>query len=131
MVDAVPRRAGRPRAAPDDERHRRDVRLSNTEWADLRQRAERAGIKPGVYARRLLMNHRVKAAPSVSDRAVWVELARVHSNLNQIAHELNVSRQESVVGMTPHMRQIADLLIECERQTAALRAEILGAGDNA
>ncbi len=129
MPDPVPhRKGGRPRVAPEHERHRRDVRLSNVEWADLVDRAERAGLKPGVYARRLLSGHRVKAAPSVVDRAAWVDLARVHSNLNQIAHELNAQRQADGVQLMPRLAEIAQLLIECERQTAALRAEILGVG---
>lgn len=129
MLDQPPRRAGRPRVAPEHERHRRDVRLSNTEWADLLDRAARAGLKPGIYARRVLTGHRVKSSPSASDRAAWVDLARVHSNLNQLAHELNVQRQGDGVRLIPRLAEIAQLLIDCERQTAALRAEILGVGD--
>jgi hypothetical protein len=130
MLDQPRRKGGRPRVALDDERHRRDVRLSNNEWADLLDRAERAGLKPAVYARRLLTGHRVKAVPSAVDRAAWVDLARVHSNLNQLAHELNIQRQADGVQLMPRLAEIAQLLIACERQTAALRAEILGVSED-
>lgn len=116
---------GRPTLDAEDRRRQRGVRLSDREWAAVVERAEMAGLPVGVYARRLLMGHRVGAAVSVTDRAAWVELARVHANLNQLSRALNEAR---LSGNQPAVAidEIAASLDECQRQTAVLRNEIIG-----
>lgn len=117
--------AGRPILDAEDRRRQRGIRLSDREWAAVIERAAMAGLPVSVYARRLLTGHRVGAAVSVTDRAAWVELARVHSNLNQLSRALNEAR---VSGNKPAVTidEIAASLSECKRQTAALRNEIIG-----
>lgn len=117
---------GRPRLAADDIRYRRDLRLSNSEWSALVERADRAGLPPAIYAREVLIGHRVGAAANVRDRSAWAELARVHSNLNQIAAVVNSARLSGKEDGIDYAA-IADALDACQRQTKALRAEILGA----
>lgn len=120
-----PRRAGRPRATADALRYRRDIRLSANEWADLVERACQAGLRPGVLARRLLTGHQPRAVPSVANRTAWVDLARVHANLNQLVHVLNDERLSGSTNV-PDMAEILNILRDVAEQTRMLRAEMLG-----
>ncbi len=115
----------RAKLPPDDVRHRRDVRLSNNEWRSVVAAALSAGLPIGVYTRRALCNRRIVARPSASDRAAWVELSRVVSNVNQLSHAVNIaikSGEFSDAVLSP----LPALLEETAAQIAALRAELLG-----
>lgn len=116
---------GRQKAAADDLRHRRDIRLSNREWLDLRVSAGAAGLRPAAYARRLLTGHHVQPAPSVENLKAWTELARLHSNINQIARAANEARKAGELAHTD-FKQLAELLIAANEQTAELRSLLLG-----
>ncbi|MBF0306844.1 MAG: plasmid mobilization relaxosome protein MobC [Alphaproteobacteria bacterium] len=56
-------------------------------------------------------------APSVENRAAWIELARTTANLNQIAKHAN-ERGELAIGGE---------LVELRRAIERLRAELIGA----
>jgi len=115
----------RAKLPPDDVRHRRDVRLSNNEWRSVVAAALSAGLPIGVYARRALSGRRIAARPSATDRAAWVELSRVVSNVNQLSHAVNLaikSGEFSDAVLSP----LPALLEETAAQITALRAEILG-----
>ena len=128
MTRPTGRKAGRPKLAFDALRQPREVRLSDREWADVRASAKAAGLRLGPYCRRVLAGRHVRPAPSVADQAAWAELARVHSNLNQVAHALNLARKKGVIEAEPFV-ELRALLLRVEAQTAALRHEILGIPD--
>jgi hypothetical protein len=116
----------RPKLSPDEIRYRRDIWLSVAEWQHVVDSAAAAGIPTRAYARRVLSGRHVSPAPTVSDRVAWVELARVHSNLNQIAATLNAAAKSADFSGID-LASISALLSECNAQTRALRAQILGA----
>jgi len=119
----------RPKLPADQVRHRRDVWMSAAEWAAVCEAAAAAAQPVRAYCRRVLLGKRIAAAPSVETRKAWVELARVHANLNQVAHALN-GAVKAGMKRTPELREIAELLRECDAQTKALRAELLSGGDD-
>ena len=98
-------RRGRPRRAPDEARSVSlpPIRLTIAERGAIEAEAARAGLPLSDYARRVLLGHRVKAAPTGGDAATLVELNRLGVNLNQIARQLNArgapapSRLEALV----------------------------------
>jgi len=119
----------RPKLPPDEIRLRRDIWLSAPEWAEVCEAAAAAALPVRKYCRRVLLRRKITPAPSLENRAAWVELARVHANLNQIAHALNVAAKAGATD-APNVSDLVELLRRCDEQTAALRAELMGDGDD-
>jgi len=108
----------RPKLPAREVRRRKDIWLSDDEWARVEAAAEIAGLPVRAYARRAILGQRITPPPTVADRQAWAELARVHANLNQIAHKLNAGEQ------VPDS-EISAALDECNVLTKALRNAIL------
>ena len=83
------------RALADHERRRHQVNISlrDDELAELRRRADRARMAVTDYVRRRALSDRLRVVPP---RRLGVEefreVARIGSNLNQIARALNAGR---------------------------------------
>ncbi|MGB3723534.1 MAG: plasmid mobilization relaxosome protein MobC [Pacificimonas sp.] len=71
------------------------IRVSETELAEIETLADRAELTPASYARSILLSApapRARRRPSVNTQEVarlLGELGKVGSNLNQIAHAMN------------------------------------------
>ena len=87
------------RSLADHERRRHQVNVSlrDDELAELRRRADRARMAVTDYVRRRALSDRLRVVPP---RRLGVEefreVARIGSNLNQIARALNAGRGGTV-----------------------------------
>ena len=78
-------------------RHQVNISLRDDELAELRRRADRARMAVTDYVRRRALSDRLRVVPP---RRLGVEefreVARIGSNLNQIARALNSGRGEAL-----------------------------------
>ena len=82
-------RRGHPKLDDDDVRDKCiSVRLNKEELDMLNSR--RGALKQGEFLRMAAIDQLPKIVPQLNKEA-WVELSRVASNLNQIAHKLNMN----------------------------------------
>lgn len=93
-----------PEAAQEREDERRaklrtkalHVQLTEAEKAEITARAKKTGNKPSAFARIVLLSDLKAPAPSVrdpeADRALAFQLAKIGTNLNQLAHIANETR---------------------------------------
>ena len=96
------------------------VRLTRAEKAMLEALAGPGGIAEYLRSVGLGQRPRIRRQVPAVNTAAWRELARTHSNLNQIAAGLNAGRV-NVVG-----DELRDLLRQVTEQVVALRASLLG-----
>ncbi|WP_321573069.1 plasmid mobilization protein [Tabrizicola oligotrophica] len=99
-------------------------RCTAAEKAELRQKAEAAGVPVATLLREALGRtdtRRRKPAPRV-DLALVLAVGRIGGNLNQIARWLN---RAHVAGLTPTIDavEVARRLLSVERQLAQLLAQ--------
>jgi hypothetical protein len=87
--------------------------------------AAAAGMPAGRFARRAALGQRVYAIPPVVNFDAWRQLARLSSNLNQISAAVN-SRRIQVIG-----DGVSRLLVQIGVEVACLRAQLIGADDQA
>lgn len=107
----------RPRKPEAEKRRRRDVWLSDAEWAEVERRAAAARLPVRQYIRRAALGKRIRAAPSVANLDAWRQLARAVANLNQYQAAINAGQAH---GYPP------ELIGELREQVEALRAELIG-----
>jgi len=96
------------------------VRVSASEYSRLVQLAEIAGLKIGKYAISCALEKKITAPVPAVNRALYSELARCGSNLNQIARKLN---SESKLSGSDLIINLNDL----NRSLADVRRQLLGA----
>lgn len=65
------------------------LRLTETEMADFRKKAERAGINLQTCFLWMLNNHSIKEMPPVEFYEVLKNLRQINNNMNQIAAKAN------------------------------------------
>jgi hypothetical protein len=111
------RRGGRPRLATDARRGvALRVRVTPTEHQRVRAQAYDLGVTVGELIRRLVLNRRVSAIPSIN-REEWGRLGHLAANLNQYVKAI-------------HQGQAAGaplvLLEQLRTEVAALRQALLG-----
>jgi len=99
-------------------------RCTAAEKAELRQKAEAAGVPVATLLREALCRtdaRRRKPAPRI-DPALALAVGRIGGNLNQIARWLNRSH---AAGLTPTIDavEVARRLLSVERQLAQLLAQ--------
>jgi len=94
------------------------IRLTEGEYAALRDKANAAGLKISPLIRRMINDCTIKPRPPDSYRELVREIAAVGNNVNQIAHLANsigsVSEMQ-VWETTELLRQIWRLVQEKER----------------
>lgn len=115
-------RGGRPKSEPGTGRLTTvSTRVSESELADLRAKAEQMRMKPADWLRHAALSRRLPSAPVPEiNRTQYAELARLASNLNQLAKAAN--REQIVVVDDALLTQVQDEVI-------ALRLELLGLGN--
>lgn len=113
--------AGRP---PKTDAERRDykvgVRFTEEERHQIEALAAACSLSFSEFVRKAALGRRLRATVPAVNREAWAELARVVSNLNQIAHRLNAA--EGGAG------DLAAVLAETREQVQALRRDLLGMG---
>ncbi|GAA0846409.1 plasmid mobilization protein [Cupriavidus pauculus] len=74
------------------------IRLNTGERALVEKRAAEAGLPTATFIRQAALGAVVPARPEIPavNREAYLELARVGSNLNQVAHHLNAGTATSV-----------------------------------
>lgn len=102
-----PRKTGRPKKAPEEQRSAWFPRLRATpaEVSHAEDRAARAGLSLPEFCRRAITGKRVSVPASQADDALLLELNRIGVNLNQIAHGVNSGR-----GLPHDFRDVVDEL---------------------
>jgi hypothetical protein len=117
-----PRKAkgGRPKNDPNAVRTATiGVRVSEREYAQLREKADQLGISPARWLREAALARRLPPPPVPAiNREEYAELARLTGNLNQLARAANEGRAVSV--STPLLES---LMAEVKR----LRLALIGA----
>lgn len=78
----------RPLSPPSKLRDRVDVYLTPAERNLIAEKAEVAGLPISTFLRKSALSQQIKAPPKFALEK-WAELARVGSNLNQIAKAVN------------------------------------------
>jgi hypothetical protein len=99
MHDGLRKKRTVPRSEKRERNRRLTVRFLDTEYEVLAERAEAAGLSPGAYMRACALDNagpRAQRSPSL-DRELAAQaiaaLNKAGSNLNQIAHGLNIGFQ--------------------------------------
>lgn len=116
------RRRHGPEPLPPGERrtHTISVRLNPTELALLD--AKRGRLARGEWMRAALLNRWPPAAPNRIAVAQWRALARVGSNLNQIAAAINSARFSGA--SLPSVADIRDVLLALRSTLLAARTDV-------
>jgi hypothetical protein len=63
--------------------------FSRAEYDTLCKKAKQCGYSKSAYLRRLIMNKPVKARPPEAIHALYVEINRIGTNINQITRNCN------------------------------------------
>lgn len=67
------------------------VRLTDKEYAKLREMSETSGLKMEPVIRKLLVGYEIRPRPNATSIKLIKELSAVGNNLNQIAHLANAT----------------------------------------
>ena len=95
----------RPRLDEEERRARTvGVRVTAAEAAELRERAQTAGLSMGAYLRRRALGQRVRIAAELR------ELNRIGVNLNQMARALNSRAVSSPVETQAAVERVGELV---------------------
>lgn len=98
-------------------RTRFDLYLNDTERAYIQAQARAACLPISTFIRKSAMAQRVQAPPSEVSVRAWGDMARVGSNLNQLAHAVAAGR---VQGIEP------EFIAQVAEQVRQLRLELIG-----
>jgi len=88
------------------------IRLTADERAEIEQKAERAGLRTGSYARRVLLDaqppRQIRRPPLEKVLLVKFlgELGRVGNNLNQLARDMNFGEGIDGIGLAEDIRDL-------------------------
>lgn len=66
------------------------IRVTPTEYVEIKSNTDKAGLSMSEYARRILTGETIVAAPPANLNILIREVKRVGSNLHQVLHKLNV-----------------------------------------
>jgi hypothetical protein len=99
-------------------RKRFDLYLTDDERAALEIKARAACLPMSTFLRRVALKKKIEQPPSEISRNQYAELARVGSNLNQIAAAINGGRASGVD---------VNVIHELATQVRLLRMQIIGA----
>lgn len=107
MKKVKQQKVGRKRLPTNEKRdYTVSVRLSDVERERLER--ERGSMQRGTFLRNCWLG--VRPVPAVN-RELWVELSRVGSNLNQIAHKLNISESVEMAEALHALSEFRSVLI--------------------
>lgn len=114
-------RGGRPRGDPSAVRASTiGVRVSDAEYAALREKAARMGMTPAQWLREAALSRRLPSPPVPPiNREQYAELARLAANLNQLTHGANIGQNVAVNDA---------LLQRLAGEVSRLRLALIGAG---
>ena len=101
-----------------DLRKRFDIYLTDDERAVLEIKARAACLPMSTFLRRVALKKKIEQPPAEISRTQYAELARVGSNLNQIAAAINAGKACGVD---------VDVIQELARQVRILRMQLIGA----
>ena len=122
---APPRRGrgGRPKGDPAAVRHSTiGVRVSDAEYAALREKAAQMGMTPAQWLREAALSRRLPSPPVPPiNREQYAELARLAANLNQLTRLANEGRPVTVADA---------LLQQTIDEVRRLRLALLGLGSD-
>lgn len=122
---APPRRGrgGRPKGDPAAVRHSTiGVRVSDAEYAALREKAAHMGMTPAQWLREAALSRRLPSPPVPPiNREQYAELARLAANLNQLTRLANEGRPVTVADA---------LLQQTIDEVRRLRLALLGLGSD-
>lgn len=102
------------------------VYVSATERAAITEKAARMGMTPPQFLRECALGQRIPSPPVPAiNTQKYAELARLASNLNQLAHAANV---QGKIGSGGSVQVDSALLEQVRAELAGLRLALLGAG---
>ncbi len=100
---------GRKKLSPAEKRsHYINIAFNENELSSIHQRASISRTKPSIYVRESALDSldKLPAVIPAINLEKWIELGKVGSNLNQIAHALNSHEQVEIV----YIRKVLDNL---------------------
>ena len=101
-------------------------RCAPHEFAALTTAADACGKPVGAYARDLALTGEAPRPapprPAEADREALVELRKVGTNLNQVAHNLNAARKAGETIATSHLAELAATVRACRAAVLRLTA---------
>jgi len=98
-----------------------NIRVNEEEYDVLASNASMAGMTVSEYVRKRALGRPVKAVPCRFDAEAVLELARIGSNLNQLARLGNIARkagteEEFVYGRLEELREAIDDILRAIRR---------------
>ena len=98
-------------------RKRFDLYLTDNERAVLEVKARAACLPMSTFLRRVALKKKIEQPPKEISRKQYAELARVGSNLNQIAAAINAGKADGID---------VDVIHELATQVRLLRMQLIG-----
>lgn len=96
-------------------RYRIEIRLTEEELYEVKEKAKKAGLSVGEFARRVFRKEKIIVPPSADERELIMEVRRIGSNLNQLVkkyHALGIEPRESLDRCAEDIESIKRLLEE-------------------
>jgi hypothetical protein len=91
------------------------TRFSKLEQYVVKQKSERAGLKPAEYIRQMAIRGQVKSRMSEEERQIVRQLVGMANNLNQLARQANLQGLMTVVLHFEEYRNRIDELLKVLR----------------
>ena len=94
-----------------------ELRLSDSEYAEIKKQAEQAGMKRTQLIRQLIMGHEIRAKPAEDYLKLVREINAIGNNINQIAHIANTQKyvdKEQIKYIVEYLDDIMDKVREIE-----------------
>lgn len=96
------------------------IRLTDSEFAELQERAVAAGLKPGRLAVHAALNLEISPPVPILNRQLYGALSHAQANLNTIAARLNRENKLSAGDLLANLHDLS-------QQLAATRKQLIGA----
>jgi len=103
---------GRPKKPSTEDRKRRSIRFSDEEWERVGELADRANTTKSNYVRSTIFNYDLR---SVIDKKSLFELAKIGTNVNQIAKVANSTgeiKQEDLKAIRKALEELSLEIIQ-------------------
>jgi Bacterial mobilisation protein (MobC) len=106
----------KPLAESDRRGHTVSVRLNAGELAQVNTQRAKVKMQRGEYLRTAALHHLPPSIPELNQTA-WIELSRIGSNLNQIAHRLNAGDALPIAEVQAVLSELRRALIGAKLDT--------------
>lgn len=94
-----------------------ELKLSDSEYAELEKQAKRSGLKRTQLIRKLILGNEIRARPPDEYLKLVREINAIGNNINQIAHVANTQKyvdREQIKHIVDYLDEIMEKVREIE-----------------